>query len=300
MDRAAARPVLVVTSVDDTTADLVIEELNSRRVPVVRLDPGDFPGQADVTASFGSAGMTGTITTQTRLAELTAVRSVYWRRPSPFRPAPGLSEQEARWCSEQARYGIVGTLAALPVAYLNHPWRNRDAEYKPLQLATATRCGLLVPPTLITSDPAQARTFAAEFGPVIYKPLWHSQYLGSDGLARTIWIDDVAPESIDSGVSRTAHLFQQRLRGKVADVRLAVVNGDPFAVRIDSPGLDWRRHYDALSYTPIETPVRYPGRSAGLSPCPRVNLWCVRLRDRCRRPVVDVRMQSQRAVGVRP
>ncbi len=42
---------------------------------------------------------------------------------------------------------------------------------------------------------------------------------------------------------------------KAADVRLTAVGDLLFAVRIDgSPGVDWRRHYDDLTYTPIPTP----------------------------------------------
>lgn len=253
--RATEPPVLVVTRLDDATADLVIEELNRRGVPVVRLDPGDFPKHVTANATFDSSGMGGTMRTVTRTVELGAVRSVYWRRPSPYAAAPDLNKQDARWCVDQARYGIGGILAALPDAhYVNHPWRNRDAEYKPVQLATAARCGLPVPPTLITSDPAQARQFATDHAPVIYKPLWNSDYIGPDTRARTVWIEDVNPETIDAGVARTAHLFQRRV-AKTADVRLTAVADKYFAVRIDGfPGVDWRRHYDALTYHPIETP----------------------------------------------
>ncbi|MFD4344177.1 hypothetical protein ACFWQ6_04690 [Streptomyces coelicoflavus] len=50
------------------------------------------------------------------------------------------------------------------------------------------------------------------------------------------------------------HLFQSRVE-KTADVRLTVVGRRLFAVRIDgSPGLDWRRHYDDLHYSLIDTP----------------------------------------------
>ncbi|MGW0538471.1 hypothetical protein [Streptomyces sp. NPDC003032] len=40
-------PVLVVTSLGDATADLVLGELHARDAPVVRLDPGtDFDADA--------------------------------------------------------------------------------------------------------------------------------------------------------------------------------------------------------------------------------------------------------------
>jgi hypothetical protein len=42
---------------------------------------------------------------------------------------------------------------------------------------------------------------------------------------------------------------------KTADIRLTAVGERLYAVRIDgSPGVDWRRHYDSLTYTPVRVP----------------------------------------------
>ncbi|MFD7457835.1 MULTISPECIES: ATP-grasp ribosomal peptide maturase [unclassified Streptomyces] len=258
----AGPPVLVVTRLDDATADEVIGELNRRRVPVVRLDPGDFPTAVTVAATLDGTGVAGTLTTETRAVDLDGVRSVYWRRPTPYRADLAMSEQTARWALEEARHGLGGVLASLPGAhYLNHPWRNRDAEYKPAQLATAARCGLNVPPTLITNDPGQARDFVNTRRPVLYKPLRDTEYADADGRSLTVWIDDVTPAQIDDRVRHTAHLFQQRV-SKTADIRLTAVGECLFAVRIDgSPGVDWRRHYDRLTYAPIDVP---PGIAKGV------------------------------------
>ncbi|MEU9334057.1 hypothetical protein AB0D49_12995 [Streptomyces sp. NPDC048290] len=137
---------------------------------------------------------------------------------------------------------------------MNHPWANRAAEYKPAQLAAAAHCGFRVPPTLLTNDPVAARGFAREHGPVVNKPLYNSDYADEGGKALTVWVEEVVPEELDAGVAATGHLFQQRL-DKTADIRLTAVGDRLFAVRIDgSPGLDWRRHYDDLRYTLIETP----------------------------------------------
>ncbi|WP_019061657.1 ATP-grasp ribosomal peptide maturase [Streptomyces prunicolor] len=252
---AGGSPVLVVTRLDDATADEVIVELHRRSVPVVRLDPGDFPATVTVAAGFDSIGPGGTLATETRTLGLDGVRSVYWRRPTPYTADLAMSEQTARWAVEEARYGLGGILASLPGAhYVNHPWRNRDAEYKPAQLAAAARCGLTVPPTLITNDPDQARAFTAEHGPVLYKPLRETDYADPQGRALTVWIEDVTPAQIDDRIRHTAHLFQQRV-AKTADIRLTAVGEQLFAVRIDgSPGVDWRRHYDQLTYTPVMVP----------------------------------------------
>ncbi|MFE2578790.1 ATP-grasp ribosomal peptide maturase [Streptomyces sp. NPDC059378] len=248
-------PVLVVTRLDDATADEVITELNRRRVPVVRLDPGDFPREVTLSGTFDSIGPGGTLATGSRSIDLGNVRSVYWRRPTPYTADLAMDEQTGRWAVEEARYGLGGILAAVPGArYLNHPWRNRDAEYKPAQLATAAACGFIVPPTLVTNDPGHARTFAADHGPVLYKPLRETEYTDDTGRALTVWIEDVTPDQIDQQIRHTAHLLQQRVT-KTADIRLTAVGDHLTAVRIDgSPGVDWRRHYDRLTYTPVPVP----------------------------------------------
>ncbi len=234
---------------------MVIEELHQRQVPVVRLDPGDFPTEMTVAARLDNGGLHGSVRTTTRQAHLEQVRSVYWRRPRPYTAPAGLDGQDARWCREEARYGLGGILAALPHAhYVNHPFRNRDAEYKPTQLATAARCGFDIPPTLLTNDAAAAREFTREHGPVVYKPLRNTDYQDGDGRSLTVWVEEVDPADLNVGVAQTMHLFQKRVPS-VVDLRVTAVGEEIFAVQIDgSPGLDWRRHYDALSYSLIDIP----------------------------------------------
>jgi ATP-grasp ribosomal peptide maturase len=250
--------VLVVTSLGDVTADRVVAELYDRGVPVVRLDPGtDFRAEAIVSARLGTSGLTGRIDTASRRLDLDAVRSVYWRRPAPYGGTGEGKTPEQRFINAQSRAGYSGILAALPNAlYVNHPWRNRDAEYKPAQLATAARLGLRVPDTLITVVPDDARKFVAEYGPAVYKPLRTVHLPGDDGTSRTVWVRTVDADEIGEGVAACPHLFQSRIL-KSADVRLAAVHEEVFATRIDNDGehLDWREDYERLSYTPIPVPA---------------------------------------------
>lgn len=234
---------------------MVIAELNHRRVPVMRLDPGDFPSELTVAARLEGGGLHGSMQTTTRHADVEQVRAVYWRRPRPHAAPPGMSDQAERWCREEARFGLGGVLASLPGAhYMNHPWRNRDAEYKPAQLATAAHCGFDIPPTLLTNDENAAREFAREHAPVIYKPLRNTDYQGADGRALTVWVEEVNPADLNAGVAQTMHLFQKRVPS-VADLRVTAVGEEIFTVQIDgAPGMDWRRHYDSLSYALIDTP----------------------------------------------
>ncbi|MFD8545114.1 ATP-grasp ribosomal peptide maturase [Streptomyces sp. NPDC059649] len=248
------RPVLVATEADDVTADMVITQLNRRNVPVVRFNPADLGGRLTVSARFGAcpAPVAGQVRTLSRTVDLDHVRAVYWRRPV-WPDFPHLSDDDARFAAAQVRYGLGGTLYALDgPLWVNHPLRNAAADYKPAQLAVAQRLGLTVPSTLVTNDPEEAREFIAAHGQVIYKTLRWTSY-ERDGVPVTGWADPVTAAEIDDSVRVTPHLFQARV-DKVADVRVLVVGGRAFPVRIDSDLLDWRKDYSALTYSVVGLP----------------------------------------------
>nr|WP_202450273.1 ATP-grasp ribosomal peptide maturase [Streptomyces sp. SID4917] len=250
---------MVVTNLDDPTADVVIEELHGRGVPVVRFDSGDFPASLSVEAEITGDGIRGILTTPTRTAGLNRIRSLYYRRPSGF-TFPHLDPQDARFATAQARYGLGGIVASLPgCLYVNHPHRIGDAEFKPSGLAAAVDAGFAVPPTLITSDPDRARTFITQHGPAIYKPLSIPLYR-IDDVACTVEVADVTADQIDGGVAGTAHLFQKRIP-KTGDIRVTVIGPRVFCVRIDSGLLDWRTDYSRHTYTAVDPP---PGISDAL------------------------------------
>ncbi|RAJ40455.1 ATP-grasp ribosomal peptide maturase [Kitasatospora sp. SolWspMP-SS2h] len=254
-DRPGA--VLVLTNACDVTADVVLRLLADRRVPVVRFDPGaDPPGGASLTARYGPGGQQrGTLRTVSRTLDLSEVRSVWVRRPSPYEPPPGMAERDGRFAAAQAFWGTGGILASLPGAhYVNHPWLIRNAEYKPAQLAAASRSGFLVPNTVITENPEEAREFCSrQPGGAVYKPLWDSRYRTARGAARQVWVRGVDPAEITDAVSVCPHLFQAEVP-KAFDVRVTAVGDRLFGVRIESPDLDWRRRQDLMSCAPVEVP----------------------------------------------
>jgi ATP-grasp ribosomal peptide maturase len=256
-------PVLVVTALGDVTADLVLGELYGRGIPAVRLDPAtDFADTANVSTRIERGAFTGDLTTSTRHLDLSSVRSVYWRRPTPFTNPQQTETPEQRFAVEQSRHGYMGMLHALPGAlYVNHPARNRDAENKVLQLTTAARLGFMLPDTLITDVPTDAAKFAAEHESVIYKPVHRVHLAGEDGRNRTVWVRTVRADELDDSIALCPHLFQACVP-KVADVRLAMVGGTTFASLIDTAGdhLDWRQDQSLITCTPI--PVPGPVRDA--------------------------------------
>ncbi|MFI5645412.1 ATP-grasp ribosomal peptide maturase [Kitasatospora sp. NPDC051705] len=253
------RPVLVSTEAEDPTADLVIAELNRRRVPVLRFDPGrDFPTRVTLAASITANGWSGSLTVDKRAADLSGVRALYHRRPNPY--TPDTDHQADRFAAQENRRGLNGVLGALPgCLYLSHPQAIARAEYKPTQLSLAARLGLPVPATLITNNPTEAKLFAAA-QPTIYKPL-HAGAYNVDGEPAGIWAASVEPGEITDAVRKCAHLFQAQVP-KSGDVRAVVVGGQVFCALITAPAgvLDWRSEYQNLTYEPVDCPA--PVRAA--------------------------------------
>ncbi|MFD0415787.1 ATP-grasp ribosomal peptide maturase [Streptomyces sp. NPDC127108] len=255
-----ASTVLVVTALEDVTADKVIAALNEREVPVVRVDPADI----GPTLSFGfdiganSPVWSGRLRTASREVELGEVAAVYWRRPTPYAARYGhLPGQQRDFCVAEARHGLGGILNNLHGAlYVNHPAAVTRADFKPAQLARFTALGLTIPPTLVTNDVEQVRKFATEHEHVIYKP-FRGLPPGEDGHAGAIWAQRVHPDTFDDALAVTAHLFQAEIP-KTGDVRVTVVGVRVFAQRIAAPdaALDWRRgDWDRLIHAPIAVPA---------------------------------------------
>ena len=160
------RPVWVVTHRLDATADVVVEELNYRGVPVVRFDLDEVT----VIAELDGSRWVGQLRTPTRSATIEEAGGIYYRRPSRPTAPPGTDPAIGLWIEAETRWGLRGLLAALPrELWVNWPPAVHTAEYKALQLATAAARGLQVPRTAIVNDPDGAARFAADAGPVLYK-----------------------------------------------------------------------------------------------------------------------------------
>ncbi|MGH3832147.1 MAG: hypothetical protein ACRDRS_17155 [Pseudonocardiaceae bacterium] len=166
----------------------------------------------------------------------------------------------------EARLGLGGVLGALDALWINHPARVAVAEYKPIQLHLATRCGLSTPRTLITNDKAAAIEFAeAVGGPVVCKTL-SSLVLSEQGVPHMTYTTPVDARAIDSAaLATTAHLIQEWVP-KQYDARVTMVGRHAFAVAIhassDQGRVDWRSDYGSLTYRRIDPPSGVTAASA--------------------------------------
>lgn len=263
---SALGTVLVLTGIDDDTADVVVTQLGKRGTTVARMDTGDFPQRLSLAATITCERWTGQLATDDAIVELAEVGAVYYRRPTQFAFPEMMSRPDTLFAAAEARHGLGGVLAALDALWVNDPSLAARAEYKPLQLRVAADAGLVVPPTLVTSDHAAAVEFAAVHRPVVCKTL-SSLVLGDQaGQPLVTYTTRVDVARIDpAGFSTTVNLLQ-RWVPKVVDCRVTMVGQHPYAaaIRADSEvGLvDWRADYGALTYTPVDVP---PAVTAGMT-----------------------------------
>ncbi|MBG0854953.1 ATP-grasp ribosomal peptide maturase [Streptomyces spinoverrucosus] len=254
-----ASTVLVITALEDVTADWVIAALNARGVPVVRIDPADIGPELAFGFRIGSGTplWSGRMRTTSKELELGEVTAVYYRRPTPYADRfKHLPQQQRDFAIAEARHGLGGVLHSLRRAlYVNHPSAVARADFKPTQLQRFAELGVRIPPTLITNDPEAARKFAATQEQVVYKS-FRGLPRGDDHRTGALWTQRVDPDTFDDALMTTAHLFQAEIP-KAGDARVTVVGRRVFAQRITTPdgALDWRRgNWEELAHTPIAVP----------------------------------------------
>ncbi len=252
----ADKTVLVLTQQLDAHADLVIAELNRRGRPVLRFDTSDFPQRATLTASIRGGRWEGTLLTQDRTLEFGHIASIWYRRPTPFDIDPTLPPSGQQFASAEARMALGGLLRSTHCLWVNHPEKMVSADYKPWQLQVASECGLEIPASLLTNDPAHVFAFFEQCqSQMIYKTLSGGLIMSESGEAVSIYtskvtLDDLRMES--NRVRSTACLFQENVPKKV-ELRITIVGKRVFAAEIsylnpEQAALDWRMAYQNLQY----------------------------------------------------
>jgi ATP-grasp ribosomal peptide maturase len=252
--------VLMLAERGDGEAVYVSDALATRGVRVAWFDTAWFPSQANLSARLEDDGWHGEITTPDGTVRLEDVTAVYYRQSQPFAFPETLSDPERRFATVEARFGFGGLFMSLPARWVSHPARLADAEYRPLQMATAARCGFNLPASLLTNHPDDARDFsrAGAGKGVVYKATMHKLISEADQV-KLIYTTPVDPATLDDRIATTLHLFQTNVP-KTHDVRVVATGSGhvhAVAIRTDDPvgRQDFRTAYDTLTYESTGVPA---------------------------------------------
>lgn len=249
---SAERVVLVVAGQDDLFSDKVILGLQAQGAEVVRLDLSATPLQMD--CALASSGWHGTIQAGNgRPVHLDKVISVLWRWGGKISGHPNIADPDQRaWAAAEDTEAALGVLRSLPVFWMSHPDRLAAVEgNKPTQLRDATRAGLRVPPTLITTQGAAARAWMSPDAAHIYKA-FRAPYRprrGDAGWVLATRIDGPLPEELCA-----ASIFQDLIDG--TPIRVTVIGGHVFAVAVSGVtyDVDWRPQQTEAILRPVTVP----------------------------------------------
>lgn len=154
---------------------------------------------------------------------------IWWRKPQSFSRRSNLEPPIHDFIVEQETQFWAGLLAVLPqrIRWYNHFQNELRASRKVYQLEIALECGFKIPKTLITSNPADARKFIQENGPVICKEL---------AAAGSVWrptqpVTRELETRLDS-LSVCPVIFQEFISGR-EDYRVIVIDDFIEAVAFD-------------------------------------------------------------------
>jgi hypothetical protein len=194
--------------------------------------------------------------------------TVWLRRPgAPVLPGdmhPGDRQVALRQC-DMFLAGVAPFLDQGPGTFwVNPPASDVTAQQKACQLRAAARSGLTIPPTLISNDPVEIRSFFREHGGVVaHKLLRPASWLVRDEAGEHVYAAYTVPVSEDQlpgddTLRLCPGIFQPYL-AKSFEVRVACLGDLLAAVRIDSQtddraATDWRAGQFHIAMAPYELP----------------------------------------------
>jgi MvdC family ATP-grasp ribosomal peptide maturase len=248
INRSELEVVLLLThSGDFFTVDRVAEALLRKGARPFRLNTDLFPLEIKLSARLTPDGLKHLIRDGDATLDADQVRAVWARKIWTPKMDESLDPKFHEMCIRESTAMLHGFLDYFHSArWVNNPQLSMEAENKLRQLRVASEVGLIIPRTLTTNDPEQARDFFKELGgkmvAKLLRPL--SVSMGADSLF--VYTNDVREEDLAEAemLRHSPMVFQERI-SKAIEMRIAYVDGVCFVGAIEASGslrgrTDWR------------------------------------------------------------
>lgn len=240
MTGAKLPEILLISHARDEHIAPVLEALTARGVEAYLFDTADYPQSLGLSiGEHGSAPDDVIVHHDGQLIDLGGIGAAWWRRPMPLEIDPAVVGEDRIFAFGEASSLLASCWSCLECAWINPPQADEVAGRKAHQLRVARSVGLVVPRTLMTSDPSAARSFIAGSvsGGTIYKTFTATE---------RIWRETrlLRPEEADSldDLTLAPVIFQDCVPGNI-DLRIIVVGQQVFAASFKTPDGEYAYDY---------------------------------------------------------
>jgi hypothetical protein len=218
--------ILILSNPGDLHARHIASKLKQRGGRVACISRGDFGKKALL--AFRPNVPNGRIALQDgTIIASEDVSAVWFRRPGIVSPDPAITDELDRSFTENEwNQALDGFFTVAFGRQVSPPLKQRAAT-KLLQLSLASRLGMRVPQTLVTSSAEEAFAFVAEHhGAVVHKAMSAPRHTFIDTRA---WDSEATRRAADLAMCPT--ILQERIFGPM-DIRATVIGGQIFSACI--------------------------------------------------------------------
>jgi glutathione synthase/RimK-type ligase-like ATP-grasp enzyme len=223
--------ILIISTHQDIHAQAVMRELAKKGHQGVRiLNLADFPMQMSLSMRIDNNGTCDqSLHFEDGLVHMNEVTAVWWRRPQAFGVPSIVKDPVVRqFVMTEAATAFQGMWQSSDPLWVNNIMRDAAATHKPWQLAVAKQCGMLIPETLITNNPSEARNFWASFpGKVVFKPFTNTMHSWRE--TRVLKAEE---EAQAESVRLAPVIFQKYVSGR--DLRITAIGDRLFAAETNA------------------------------------------------------------------
>jgi hypothetical protein len=243
--------IVIVDRRQDLHVRVVKNHLERRGAKVFVADPVELGAGAELSFWSAAPGRSEWRRRDGAVMPMSEAAAIWFRpKGQPTTPFEVEDRNDRRFIQHEWRELMRGVLASLDVPMINPLFAMLKAT-KPYQLAMASRAGLAVPDTLITSSARRALEFVAQPGAVVHKTMTPPD---DRLLATKVWEEHDTRSLPELELAPT--MFQRRVEG-TRELRVTVVGERLFAAEVSTTLVDGR-----LDLAALHVPHQLPGSVA--------------------------------------